>query len=54
MKKNNTCIAQTKEKVARYAQTAPRTPMPRPTVYESKKTYNRQRNKKELSNQINE
>lgn len=54
MKKNSTCTAQSKEKAARYAQSAPRTLMPRPTVYGSKKAYNRQRSKKELSTNINE
>ena len=45
MKKNNTCTAQAKEKASRYAQTAPRTPIPRPTVFGSKK---------ELSTNMNE
>ena len=52
--KNSKCTVDGRTKAARYARTAPRTLMPRPTMYESKKTYNRQRSKKELSTNISE
>lgn len=45
---------QNKAKAMRYAQTASREPMPRPTVYESRKAYNRQRGKRELSAAVSE
>ena len=52
--KNSKCTVDGRTKAARYARNAPRTLMPRPTMYESKKTYNRQRSKKELSTNISE